>query len=35
MTGQELAFAAQCNAAVVRGAEAYYRNLFFGDEITW
>jgi erythromycin esterase-like protein len=33
--GQELAFAAQCNAAVVSGAEQYYRNMFFGDELTW
>lgn len=23
------------NAAVVKGAEAYYRNMFFGGEITW
>ncbi|KAL4422753.1 hypothetical protein ABPG75_008950 [Micractinium tetrahymenae] len=33
--GAELAFAAQCNAAVVKGAEMYYRNMFFGDELTW
>ncbi len=25
--GAELAFAAQCNAAVVKGAESYYRNM--------
>ena len=25
--GEELAFAARCNAAVVTGAEAYYRNM--------
>jgi hypothetical protein len=25
--GEELAFAAHCNAAVVKGAEAYYANM--------
>jgi hypothetical protein len=25
--GEELAFAAHCNAAVVKGAEGYYRNM--------
>ncbi|PSC73112.1 erythromycin esterase [Micractinium conductrix] len=33
--GEELAFAARCNAAVVTGAEAYYRNMFFGEDLTW
>ncbi|KAI3430472.1 hypothetical protein D9Q98_005067 [Chlorella vulgaris] len=33
--GEELAFAAHCNAAVVKGAEAYYANMFFGEELTW
>jgi erythromycin esterase-like protein len=33
--GAELAFAAACNAAVVQDAEAYYRNMFFGEELTW
>ncbi|EFN51233.1 hypothetical protein CHLNCDRAFT_141245 [Chlorella variabilis] len=33
--GEEAAFAARCNAAVVKGAEGYYRNLFFGEELTW
>lgn len=34
-TGWEQQFAAECNAAVVSGAESYYRNLYFGDELTW
>lgn len=33
--GHERAFQAACNAAVVAGAEEYYRNMFFGDELTW
>ena len=33
--GWEQQFAAECNAAVVHGAEKYYRNMFFGDELTW
>jgi erythromycin esterase-like protein len=33
--GEELAFAAACNAAVVRDAEKYYRNMFFAEELTW
>ena len=33
--GWEEQFAAECNAAVVSGAESYYRNLYFGDELTW
>lgn len=33
--GEELAFQARCNADVVAGAEAYYRQMFFGDELTW
>jgi erythromycin esterase-like protein len=33
--GWEQQFAAECNAACVSGAEAYYRNMFFGDELTW
>lgn len=33
--GEELAFAATANAAVVRGAEEYYRNIYFSEESTW
>ncbi|GAB4820204.1 hypothetical protein N2152v2_007250 [Parachlorella kessleri] len=33
--GEELAFQARCNASVVKGAELYYRSMFFGDELTW
>lgn len=33
--GQEMAFQAAANAAVVAGAEEYYRSMFFGDELTW
>jgi len=33
--GWEQQFAAECNAACVSGAEQYYRNMFFGDELTW
>lgn len=33
--GRELQFAAECNAWVVAGAENYYRQMFFGDELTW
>lgn len=33
--GDELAFAAAANAAVVRGAEEYYRNIYFSEESTW
>jgi erythromycin esterase-like protein len=33
--GQELAFAAACDAAVVVGAEAYYSQMFFKEESTW
>ena len=33
--GREAAFQAACNASVVAGAEQYYRNMFFGDELTW
>ncbi|KAL4530470.1 hypothetical protein Ndes2526B_g02177 [Nannochloris sp. 'desiccata'] len=33
--GWEQQFAAECNAACVSGAEAYYRNMFFGEELTW
>jgi erythromycin esterase-like protein len=33
--GWERQFAAECNAACVAGAESYYRNMFFGDELTW
>ncbi len=33
--GWEQQFAAECNAACVAGAESYYRNMFFGDELTW
>lgn len=33
--GEELAFAAACNAAVVAGAEAYYANMLLREESTW
>lgn len=33
--GEELAFAATANAAVVRGAEKYYRYIYFSEESTW
>lgn len=33
--GSEMAFQAKANAAVVQGAEVYYRNMFFSEESTW
>eukprot|EP00887_Chlorella_sp_A99_P007234 scaffold2.g7234.t1 len=35
LLGEELAFQAKANAAVVKGAEGYYRNMFFGSDTTW
>ena len=33
--GWEEQFAAEMNSSVVADAEKYYRNMFYGDELTW